>query len=112
MDKRTDEQLVEDAGRVVIGTPSGLLAQQAQLEMMRRLKDTIEKANESTDRFNQTTFIFSVVVIFLTLAQVFIALLPLFSEVSVAVSVFDGILFVLMILIWNLEKQMKKGKKH
>ncbi len=73
---KSDNELVDDAGRGVIGTPSGLPAQQAQVEMMRRLKDTIEKSNKSTDRFNQVATSLSFAMFFMTFSQIAVSLFP------------------------------------
>ncbi len=62
MNTASNEELVKTVGAVVIGTPSGLKAQEAQAELNRRLIEKMEalvtsldKNNETTERFNRRT---------------------------------------------------------
>jgi uncharacterized protein YacL len=109
--EKTDDELVEDAGMVVVGTPSGLKAQWAQVEMMRRLKNAMERAEKSTTNFNKITLIFSLVVVFLTLVQVWIALIPLFSNIWWAVATFFLIVIALAGIFQKAEKTLFRDKR-
>lgn len=73
-DERTDEQLVKDAGSVVVGTPSGLRAQEAQTEMMRRLKNSIEKLDHNTERYNKLLLLLTVVLVITAIAQIVVSI--------------------------------------
>ncbi len=67
---KKDEELVNLASETVIGTTSGLKSQGAQVEMMRRLKDSIEKFDGNTTRWSR-------VLTFVTIALLIIAIIQL-----------------------------------
>ena len=48
----TDEQLVERTGSVTIGTPSGMRAQEAQAELIRRLTESIRSMDKTTEHYS------------------------------------------------------------
>lgn len=52
MGKLKIEEVVEAAGRTVIGTPSGLVSQQAQAELTKRLIDSNESLRKATEENN------------------------------------------------------------
>lgn len=68
--KKTDEELVGDAGRIVIGTPSGLGAQHAQAELTRRLIRSIDNLNTNTSYYSKILIGLTVAIGVLTLFQI------------------------------------------
>ena len=68
----TVEQLVELSGSTVIGTPSGMSAQQAQAEMNRRLIEALNDSKESTGRFSKRLELLTWVLVVLTVILVVI----------------------------------------
>lgn len=61
IEDKTEEELVDDIGRNVIGTPSGLNAQFSQAELTRRLLVGIEDLNKATSRYSKIIIILTIV---------------------------------------------------
>src|SRR5262245_58880852 len=77
MNNLTEKNLVETIGSNVIGTPSGLKAQQAQAELNRRLivslrdlKVSTDKNNQKTDKFNKLMVNFNIALLLVAVIQV------------------------------------------
>lgn len=73
----TDEELVDEAGQTVIGTLGGLSAQRYQVEMMRRLKDSIEKLDDSTTRYSKILIDLTILLFITAFLQTIISLIPI-----------------------------------
>lgn len=73
----TVEQLVELAGGTVIGTPSGMSAQQAQAEINRRLIEALNDSKESTGKFSKRLELLTWVLVGLTIILVVIGVLTI-----------------------------------
>lgn len=83
MNKLKIEEVVEAAGRTVVGTPSGLVSQQAQAELTKRLIDSNESLrkatednNKATAKYNSTMFDFTIILTFLAALQIVVSILP------------------------------------
>ena len=64
-DKATDKALADEA-------QTGLRGQGAVVEMMRRLKDSVDKLNQSTTKLNRRLLWVTVAILILTIIQIFI----------------------------------------
>lgn len=73
MDKISNEQLVELAGTTVIGTPSGLKAQQAQAELDKRLIENMESLKNSLDQNNIVASKYNKILLGLTMLMALLA---------------------------------------
>lgn len=73
MERISNEELVQAAGSTVIGTPSGLKAQQAQAELNRRLIESMDQLRGSIDKNNDATKKYNKVILNLTLAMALLA---------------------------------------
>jgi len=70
-----DEELVAKTGLQVIGTQAGVEAQEAQTEMMRRLKNSIEEFNKNTTRFNKFLISLTLILLVVAIMQVVVSIL-------------------------------------
>ncbi len=104
MQNLTDKELVEDAERVVIDTPSGLAAQRAQVEMMRRLKDVIEKSGEQEEKLGKINLVLTFAVIFLTIIQVTIAIIDSAKNTLLGWGPTVGMALFAIIFLWLMRK--------
>jgi|GEM_PF-5479658 len=53
INEKTNEELVEITGRCTVGTPSGLLTQEAQAELTRRLMISMDKLESSSSKYSE-----------------------------------------------------------
>lgn len=72
--KLTNEELVKIIGEKIIGTESGLNAQQAQAELNRRLINNINNLNSSTTVYSQKLLQLTVILFITALIQIFVSL--------------------------------------
>lgn len=72
---KTDEELVGDAGRVVVGTTSGLQAQHAQAELTRRLINSIKHLDATTSRYSRVLIWLTVELVIFALIQIILFLI-------------------------------------
>lgn len=71
---KTDEELVKDVGKTVIGTPSGLKAQYSQAELMRRLIFAIDNLNRTTSYYSKVLILLTITLGVLTVVQIILFL--------------------------------------
>lgn len=83
MKNLSNEELVKYAGQTVIGTPSGLAAQEAQAELTRRLivsnnslRDATLENNGITRKFNEGMLILTIILTLLAGLQIVASILP------------------------------------
>ena len=97
----SNEQLVEEAGRAVIGTPSGLVSQRAQAELARRLMESIRDLDTSTGRYSRVIIALTLCLGLLAYLQLMVGIfsLPLPPAVQVAV-----LLLFVCALAWGFYK--------
>jgi len=74
IEKKSDEELVNLSGDQVIGTPAGTKAQQAQVEMMLRLKDSIEKLNKNTSKHNIALIALTIILLVVAMTQIVVSI--------------------------------------
>ena len=58
----------------MIGTPSGLSAQRAQVDMMCRLKDAIEKLDKNTTRWSKTLTFVTIALLVIAIVQLVLSI--------------------------------------
>jgi hypothetical protein len=112
---KTDLEIVETAGGGV-GTGS----QGAQAEMMRRLKDSIEKLDQSTSNFSRALFALSLLLFIVAILQLFISIfsmgmtiwesIGLELVVGITILYFTRRIFNVVLPLTNESKQ-KEDKK-
>ena len=95
---KTDENLVKEAD-------AGLRGQGAVTEMMRRLKNSIEKFNKNTTEYNRIMFELTLVLIVLAILQIII---PIFLDGRPWIAVFVEVL-IFLIVIFGSRFILKKG---
>jgi len=76
----TNEKLVELAGETVIGTTSGLKAQYAQAELIKRLMDSINGLNKTTSRYSDKLLGLTIVLFFIAFVQLTVSLKSFFDS--------------------------------
>ena len=74
IEDKTEEELVDDIGGTVIGTPSGLKAQFAQAELTRRLILSIRDLNRTTSRYSVTLIALSIVLGLIAITQIIVTI--------------------------------------
>lgn len=70
----SDEELVEISGSVTVGTPSGLKAQKAQAELMRRNTEALNKSSETSERYSKVMLALTYVIIMISVGQFLFAI--------------------------------------
>lgn len=71
----TDKELVEQAGRTTVGTPSGLSAQLAHAELTRRNTEALIESSKSADRYADKMMGLSLIVGLIALLQLMFEIL-------------------------------------
>ena len=74
IEDKTEAELVDDIGKTVIGTPSGLNAQFAQAELTRRLILSIKGFNRTTSRYSVILIALSIVLGLIAITQIIVTI--------------------------------------
>jgi hypothetical protein len=74
IEQKTNNELVAIIGGTVIGTPSGLNAQQAQAELNKRLINSMDNLNKSTTDYSRRLLDLNVVLFLVAIAQLIVSI--------------------------------------
>lgn len=77
---KTSDELVLIAGQKVIGTPSGMEAQQAQAELTKRLTDGITRLDQSTTKYSKVLMWLTIGLGVLAAIQIVLAGIQVYSK--------------------------------
>lgn len=113
--KKTDHELVRDAGEVVIGTPSGLRAQHAQAELVRRNTEALKESSRTSEKYSDVMIVFSLLLFFVAMLQLvatfFASDKPWYVAFILTVFFLGCIALVMKIAFKWFDKKHKKNKK-
>lgn len=106
--KKTDTELVTLVGSKVIGTPSGLDAQHAQAELLRRNTDALRESKKSADKSSYSTIILTLIIGWIALFQLLFSIIA--SDKTNLEKTFYAIGLIAFVVLSFYDSFMRKEK--